>query len=90
MTFHNDPARSQAFEALREDLLRDRDELLATARDYAKRRLFEGDAYNMVTSILGKFDAYGDTGMTDRMWLALAGCVAYIDIRDEDEQEDEA
>lgn len=90
MTFRNGAARSQAFEALREELLRNRDELLATARDYAKRRLFEGDAHNMVTSIIGKFDAYGDSGMTDRMWTALAGCVAYIDIRDEDDAEDEA
>lgn len=78
--------READFEAEREELLRDRPELARTARDYLKRNLFDGQAKSTVTSIIAKHEAYGEIGVTDTMWRALAGCVAYIDIRDRDEE----
>lgn len=76
--------RESRFEALRAEKLRDRDDLLRTARDYARRNLFSGQARNTVTSIIGKHDAHGAIAMTERMWSALAGCVAYVEAEDAD------
>lgn len=76
--------RADRIEVARTRLLADRGALLLTAREYAKKRYFDNGAHNMATSIVGKHDAYGS--LTERQWHALAGIVAYVDVKDEEDE----
>lgn len=76
------------FEKVRAELLADRENLVSTAKDYLRKNLFAGQSENIVSSIIGKYTRYGYLAVTQKMWHSLAGCVAYVDIRDRDGEEE--